>query len=137
MRRIKKMYVLAIIIIALITVAFVVFASDVDNENVRFLAQFGWRIDEECFDSTDIIIPDPFDRVYENYNKIQLQSGFDLRPYKGMKGKRYTYKVLNYPVKVNEDVYANVIWIDSVPIGGDICTFSLDGFMHGLKDVLH
>lgn len=137
MRRIKKMYVLAIVIIAVITVAFVVFASDIDNENAKFLAELGWRIDEECFDSADIIIPDPFDRVYENYNKIQLQSGFDLRPYKGMKGKRYTYKVLNYPIKVNEDVYANVIWIDSTPVGGDICTFSLNGFMHGLKDVLH
>lgn len=137
MRRIKKMYVFAIIIISLITVAFVVFASDIDEENVKFLAQLGWRIDEECVDFDDIIIPEPFDLVYENYNKIQLQSGFDLRPYKGMKGKRYTYKVLNYPIKVNEDVFANVIWINSKPVGGDICTVSLDGFMHGLKDVLH
>ncbi len=135
MRR-KKMYAFAVIIIALITIAFAVFATDIDEINAEFLSEYGWEIDEECIEFSDIIIPDPFDLVYENYNKMQLESGFDLRPYKGMKGKRYTYIVKNYPIKLDEEVHANVICIDSKPIGGDICTVSLDGFMHGLNDIL-
>ena len=130
------MYAFAVIIIAFITVVFVVFATDIDDTNVKFLSELGWQVEEECVDFSDIIIPEPFDLVYENYNKMQIKSGFDLRPYKGKKGRRYTYKVINYPVKVDEDVYANVICIDATPVGGDICTVSLDGFMHGLKEIL-
>ena len=130
------MYFLAIAAIMAITVVFAVFASGADEENISFLNSFGWQTDGKCIEKQEIIIPDPFDLVYENYNKLQLDSGFDLRPYMGKKGMRYTYKVTNYPVKVDEDVRANVISIDGKPIGGDICTVSLCGFMHGLKETL-
>ena len=106
MRR-KKMYAFAVIIIALITIAFAVFATDIDEINAEFLSEYGWEIDEECIEFSDIIIPDPFDLVYENYNKMQLESGFDLRPYKGMKGKRkknFVSKCLNSIYKLKKCV---------------------------------
>lgn len=132
MRR-KNMYFLAIAAILAITVVFAVFASGADEENIGFLNSFGWQTDGKCIEKQEIIIPDPFDLVYENYNKLQLDSGFDLRPYKGKTGMRYTYIVTNYPIDVQQEVRANIICIDGLPVGGDICTVALDGFMHGLK----
>ena len=71
--------------------------------------------------------------MYENYNDIQLKAGLDLRPYMGMKGVRYTYIVENYPKDVGEEVRANVICINKEPVGGDIMTVSIRGFIHSLN----
>ena len=121
MGRIKKMYLAAVCAVIFVTVVFIVFASGADDaENIKFLNECGWSVESRCIESAEIIIPDPFDKVYENYNRIQLQSGFDLRPYRGKKGIRYTYIVVNYPFEVNEEVRANVICIDGVPVGGDL-----------------
>lgn len=133
MRRIK-MYFAAVVIIVFTAAAFIIFASGADNNaNIEFLRGYGWDVNERPVDDADVIIPDPFDLVYTNYNSLQLKAGLDLTPYKGMSGKRYTYKVANYPEDVGEDVFANVICIDGAPVAGDIMTVSLSGFMHSLN----
>ena len=101
---------------------------------LKFLADYGWETQGEMTDFADVTIPQTFDLVYESYNAMQLKSGLDLLPYKGKSGKRYTFIVTNYPVDVGETVYANVIVIDGKPVGGDIMTVSLSGFMHGLGE---
>ena len=84
---------------------FVLFASgETDTNNIVFLKGYGWEVRTKSVEKEDIIIPKPFDRVYENYNDIQLKAGLDLRPYMGMKGVRYTYIVENYPKDVGEEV---------------------------------
>lgn len=133
MGRIKKMYFAAVCAVIFVTVIFAVFASgEEDSENVKFLSELGWTVEETCIESAEVIIPNPFDRVYENYNEIQTEAGFDLAPYRGRRGMRYTYRVLNYP-NSSEEVRANVICIDGEIVGGDICTVGLGGFMHELR----
>lgn len=133
MRRLK-MYFLTIVIIVVTAVSFVVFASDSDSvKGVELLESYGWSVDKKPVDEAEVIIPKPFDLVYENYNAIQLEAGLDLEPYMGMRGRRYTYTVKNYPDDVGETVYANVICIEGKAIAGDIMTVSLSGFMHSLK----
>lgn len=128
------MYFAAVVIIIVTTLAFVLFArGETDTRNIEFLNGYGWEVEEKAIEQADVIIPKPFDRVYENYNEIQLEAGLDLRPYMGMRGVRYTYIVTNYPKDVGEEVRANVICINGKPIGGDIMTVSLQGFMHSLK----
>lgn len=128
------MYFAAIVIIIFTTLAFILFASGADNNaNIEFLKSYGWEVDTKPIDEAEVIIPNPFDLVYENYNKLQLEAGLDLEPYKGMHGKRYTYTVTNYPEDVGEEVRANVICIDGEAVAGDIMTVSLRGFMHSLK----
>ena len=130
------MYLAAVIIIICLTAVFLLFASGAENEtNIQFLNDCGWSVESESIESSPITIPDPFDNVYENYNNMQLRSGFDLRPYKGKKGVRYTYRVVNYPIKLKDEIRANVICIDGKPVGGDICTVSANGFMHGLREL--
>lgn len=133
MRRLR-MYFTAIIIIIVIAVSFVVFASDSDSsKSVDLLNDYGWVVDKKPVDRAEVIIPEPFDLVYQNYNEIQLEAGLDLTPYMGMSGRRYTYTVKNYPEDIGETVFANVICINGEPVAGDVMTVSLGGFMHSLN----
>ena len=128
------MYFISVVILIVSTVMFVLFASgETDTNNIVFLKGYGWEVRTKSVEKEDIIIPKPFDRVYENYNDIQLKAGLDLRPYMGMKGVRYTYIVENYPKDVGEEVRANVICINNEPVGGDIMTVSIRGFIHSLN----
>ena len=128
------MYFISVVIIIVTTLMFVLFASgETDTNNIVFLKGYGWEVRTKSVEKEDIIIPKPFDRVYENYNDIQLKAGLDLRPYMGMKGVRYTYIVENYPKDVGEEVRANVICINNEPAGGDIMTVSIRGFIHSLN----
>ena len=128
------MYFISVVIIIVTTLMFVLFASgETDTNNIVFLKGYGWEVRTKSVEKEDIIIPKPFDRVYENYNDIQLKAGLDLRPYMGMKGVRYTYIVENYPKDVGEEVRANVICINNEPVGGDIMTVSIRGFIQSLN----
>lgn len=98
-------------------------------ELIRF---YGWDISDKPIESENIIIPNEFDQMYEDYNNMQLEAGLDLSPYKGMRAVRYTFAVNNYPSN-QKNVVANVIVLNYQAIGGDICTRNLDGFMHSLK----
>ena len=134
MGRKAMMYFISVVIIIVTTLMFVLFASgETDTNNIVFLKGYGWEVRTKSVEKEDIIIPKPFDRVYENYNDIQLKAGLDLRPYMGMKGVRYTYIVENYPKDVGEEVRANVICINNEPVGGDIMTVSIRGFINSLN----
>ena len=134
MGRKAMMYFISVVIIIVTTLMFVLFASgETDTNNIVFLKGYGWEVRTKSVEKEDIIIPKPFDRVYENYNDIQLKAGLDLRPYMGMKGVRYTYIVENYPKDVGEEVRANVICINNEPVGGDRMTVSIRGFIHSLN----
>lgn len=114
---------------------FSVYGENSDEEKCReFLSGYGWEVEGKLDSRADVTIPAVFDKVYENYNEIQKTSGLDLLPYCGKSGTRYTFIVTNYPADVGETVYANVIIINGEPVGGDIMTVSLSGFMHGLGE---
>ncbi|MCH5213018.1 MAG: DUF4830 domain-containing protein [Oscillospiraceae bacterium] len=128
-----KLYISALTCIIFICIVFCAYGRDKDSEICRvFLEGFGWQTEEKLFDRVDVRIPEKFDAVYENYNKIQHEAKLDLAPYCGKSGVRYTFVVTNYPIDVGEPVYANVICIDGEPVAGDIMTVSVSGFMHSL-----
>jgi hypothetical protein len=128
------LYVSAIVVIFTTTLVCVIFAAGSSNSrNTDFLSSYGWEVQKKEVERADIIIPNPFDLVYERYNELQLKAGLDLRPYMGMNAVRYTYIVENYPRDTgSEKVRANVICVNGEPVGGDIMTVSLHGFMHSL-----
>lgn len=104
------------------------------EDRMSFLSQFGWDVDEEPIEVTEVIIPAEFDDVYTNYNAIQTAQGFDLTVYAGMRVKRWTYAVKNYAGYENKNcVRVNVLVYDGKVIGGDVCSVELDGFMHGFE----
>lgn len=110
------------------------FASDNTNSrNIDFLKSYGWEVEKTPTEQVEILIPDVFDDVYLNYNSLQKEAGLDLSNYKGFPATRYTYILKNFPEETKYTVFANVICVDGVPVGGDICTVALDGFMYSLN----
>ncbi len=108
--------------------------SAADEEALlQFVSLCGWEVDEEPVEVREVVIPEVFDDVYNNYNKIQLSQGFNLEKYAGQRVKRWTYIIRNYPDTAPADDYIrlNILVSDGVIIGGDVCSVKLDGFMHG------
>lgn len=58
-----------------------------------FLAERGIEADFDKAESEKIIIPDDFNSIYEKYNDLQTQNGFDLRPYKGKRAEKVTVEL--------------------------------------------
>lgn len=103
-----------------------------NDDRVSFLKQFGWEVQADPADESEITIPSEFDSVMESYNDIQKKQGLDLEKYKRKKAMRYTYVVTNYP-NYTGVIYANVIVYRGKVIGGDICTADTSGFTHGFS----
>lgn len=103
-----------------------------NEDRVTYLQELGWEISENAIDEQDIVIPREFTDVYEQYNKIQLEQGFDLSEYGGIEAVRYSYIVLNHP-NASEGVYADIIVYNNQVIAGDVQCNMADGFMHGLN----
>lgn len=101
------------------------------EERAAFLSQFGWEIEAEPCEVTEVIIPEEFDETYSAYNEIQKTQGFDLSKYASKRVKRWTYIIKNYPGYENAVcIRANMLVLDGVVIGGDVCSVELNGFMH-------
>ncbi len=106
--------------------------AETAEQRLAFAAQFGWELDPEPIEVREVVIPSNFSDVYESYNKIQLEQGFDLSKFKGERAKRWTYRVKNYP-GTTDAVYINMLVRDGKIIGGDVCSTALNGFMHGFS----
>ena len=103
-----------------------------NDDRVNFLSQFGWQVNSEPIEVTNITIPKEFDKIFTGYNEIQKRQGLDLSKYKNKDVTRYTYEVTNYAGETSK-VYANVIVYRNKVIGGDICSADVKGFIHGFE----
>ena len=101
------------------------------DDVVKFLSQYGWKVDEAPVEECEITIPKEFDKVMTSYNELQKQQGLDLSKYCKKTAMRYTYKITNYP-NYEGTVFANVIVYRGKVIAGDICTADAKGFIHTL-----
>ena len=101
-----------------------------NEDRVNFFSQFGWQVKNEPLESSEVTIPDEFDKIFVGYNEIQKRQGLDLSKYKNKKVMRYTYEVTNYE-DYNGTVYATVLVYRNKVIGGDICSADVKGFIHG------
>lgn len=126
-------YLIMVGIVFLIAGGCLAMSSWKNADNIEFLKSYGWEVKKHPIEKEEVTIPEKFDDVYENYNKLQIEAGLDLSDFCGKKGIRYTYEVTNYPVKVKSTVRANIIIIDNTPVAGDIMTTDLDGFMYSLN----
>ncbi|MCL1824196.1 MAG: DUF4830 domain-containing protein [Oscillospiraceae bacterium] len=100
-----------------------------------FLAGFGWEVSEEPVNIKNVQIPAKFNEVYSNYNAMQKKQGFDLSKYRADIAESWCFRVLNHPRSENTDVFANVLVFKGKIIGGDICSYAIDGFMTGFDGV--
>lgn len=102
------------------------------GERVEFLSQCGWETDPVSEEAQLIHIPEHFGSVYESYNELQRQQGYDLAPFAGKDCTMYTYTVTNWPDD-GQVVLADLYVYDDRVIGGDVHSTNLNGFMISLK----
>ena len=89
--------------------------------------QMGYDVEEKPCEIVEFTIPEKFTPVYEKYNSMQKESGYNLENYRGRKCKRYTYLI------PTENIRANILVCDGKIIGGDISGITLDGIMIPIK----
>lgn len=149
----RKTAVFVVIMVALVLVGIILLASahskaeqlsqqtensstiiNVKNETdrTRYLAQFGWEVQSPALSHDTVVIPRTFSDVFEEYNNLQKQQGFDLSDYSGLEVEMYTYKITNY--KTDEEVVAQLYVRNNTVVGGDVHSTALDGFMVGIKN---
>ena len=105
------------------------------NEKGRaaYLADCGWTVETPALSEDTVLIPKQFSPVFEEYNELQKQQGFDLSEYCGMEVTLYTYRVVDSGRE--GDVLAVLYVLNGAVIGGDVHSTALDGFMCGVKAV--
>lgn len=143
----KKVYIAVIaLVILILTIFFIVSVNSTsaveslsvstaaknNEQRAEYLKSLGWEIDPEPLEEQTIIIPKEFSEIYNEYNALQAEQGFDLTKYAGKEAVRYTYSVLNYPDD-SADVVADIIVYRGQVIAGDIQSTLLDGFMATLE----
>ncbi len=84
-------------------------------------------VEETPYEVVEFTIPQTFNKVYERYNNLLKESGYDLSAYKGKMCKRYTYLI------PSKNIRANIIVHNGKIIGGDISGITLDGIMIPIK----
>lgn len=92
---------------------------------VAFLESRGIAAKDSTASAKNIVIPENFSSVYERYNTLQKESGFDLSRHKGKSAVLYTYPLGN-------ETEAHIIVCDGIIIGGDIASVKLGGGMKPL-----
>ncbi len=102
-----------------------------NEARIEYLSQYGWEVSTQPMAEETILVPDDVETSCASYCALQKEQGFDLSPYAGKEISRYTYEVLNYPTG-EANVQVNLLIYGGKVIGGDVCTASLDGWMHGL-----
>lgn len=102
--------------------------ASTNAKRVLFLQGLGYEVDETATEIKDIVIPENFSAVYEKYNNLQKQAGFDLKNYRGKNAKVYSYSLQN-----DTEKQIHLIVCEDRLIGGDIASLKLNGNMTGLK----
>ena len=102
--------------------------ADTNEQRLSFIEGRGHTVIDNPIDIKSVVIPEVFSDVYNNYNLLQKQAGFDLEPFKGKTAVLYTYSVLGYETEVR----LNLLVCDGIIIGGDISSVELNGFMNAL-----
>ena len=116
-------------VVIVLTLFAIIFLCGAKNDKCGdFLRDLGYRFSDETV--TKFVIPSEFDSVYENYNNLQKEAGFDLLLYAGKECEMHTYELLNHPLG---KCRANLIIFEGEIIGGDISSVELDGFMEPLN----
>lgn len=124
----KKYLLLFVIGLGIVLAARVIMEKDVSAFS-QIVREMGYDdVSEQPYEVVELTIPEKFNAVYERYNALQRESGYDLAPFKGKKCKRYTYLI------PSQNARANIIVHDGKIIGGDICGITLDGIMLPIKN---
>nr|QGT51099.1 hypothetical protein Firmicute1046_1750 [uncultured Firmicutes bacterium] len=101
---------------------------------ISYIESQGWQVEQRPVEISHITLPEDFDIIYQTYNALQKESGFDLTAYKGQRLARYSYRVLNHEKSEQGEIRANVFVFQQQIVAADISAASAGGFMHPITD---
>ena len=107
-------------------------AASNNDARVKFLQSFGWDVENSPAESSQVRIPDNTTEVFDRYNQLQKNQGYDLSKLAGKNAMRYVYKVNNYP-GASDPVYATLLVYKNQIVGGDVTGTSATGKVQGFK----
>ncbi len=123
----KGQIILCLMLLATITFAFIYsFAEKNKNTSlcIDFIESLGYFPESEDPEISEVKVPEGFGKVYENYNLLQKEAGFDLTHLRGNTVSRYSFNL-----KGEEDLIANILIFEDKICGGDIANISVHGKM--------
>lgn len=97
-----------------------------NDSRVEFLKGFGWQVKASPKESGQVRIPEKPSEVFDRYNTLQKDQGYDLSDYAGKKVMRYVYEITNFP-GATDPVYATLLVHKNKVIGGDITNTAVNG----------
>lgn len=98
------------------------------EKRMMYLKSVKLFVDDSSFSKKEILIPENFSEQFEEYNKIQKKSGFNLKKY-----KTQTATVYSYPFGKSKTV--NLIVLNGEIIGGDVSINEANGEIWGLNNL--
>lgn len=135
----RRSGLLCAIVLAAALALFVTGVFGIDASTNKMIVEYadalGWKISPTPDEAVKLTIPNEFDAVYETYNAVQKNSGFDLEEFKGKRVSRYSYRVLNHRQSKTSEVYLGVIVFEGRIIAGEISSTDMNGFMHALTEI--
>jgi hypothetical protein len=99
-----------------------------------WLRSLGWEIDPDTEAFRTVLVPERLEGIMAQYNKLQLQQGYDLSRHLGESCLQYTYEVTNY-ADSDGKVIVSLYLQNGQIIAADIHSTALNGFMHGLRRI--
>lgn len=102
-------------------------------ERITYIQKAGYSVLSNQPETKLVTIPETFSDVYNNYNNIQLISGYDLSLYKGCAVTVYTYSI-EAPNGYSGECVCNIMVYNDRVIGGDVSSAALGGFMLPIKN---
>lgn len=102
-----------------------------EDDAADFLESCGVEVTGDCT-IKEVTIPSQFGDVYEQYNELQKQQGFDLSRYRSREAEVYTFSVVSVDGSHTDFTEAHVMVCDGSVIGGDLSSPALDGGMEPL-----
>ena len=103
-----------------------------NDQRVQFLKEYGWDVVNSPKESGQVLSPEETNPVFDRYNALQKDQGYDLTKYAGKRVMRYVYEVRNYPGG-KEPAYATLLIYKNRVIGGDVTDTSVKGKIGGFR----
>ncbi len=134
----KHKPIIGILFAALVTagIIFLLFGADskINRANIACISGYGWEVEEEPTEISRLTVPEEFDFVYETYQHIAMEAGFDLMPYRGKTLTRYAYLVTNHKDSKTGLIRANVLVFRNKIVAADLSSMESGGFIQPIHD---
>lgn len=79
--------------------------KNTDRQRREFIESYGYTLSSDKPVKKDFRVPSEFNNSFLQFEKLQNEMGLSLIPFKGMKLKKYTYRLINTQDTAYAEIY--------------------------------